>query len=590
MIQIEIPGKGFLQMPENASIGLKLNNPVFADNNFIPGDYSFPFDISGGDFNGHNAWLLAHPDIPENATGIYEIPDVKLYIDQNLYRTGTLIINKASSGKYSINFRFGFKNIRSDFGSFKIRDLIDEEIVITTETYNKQVVIDYDGQTLSTYKLIVNGTTFEAASMTALATAINNDPDLSATYFDTGDHWGITENRILISPQTGSDDPATEFTVKFEAETNSWQWHITGNPQTAFLADYEIFLDTYRSAVNPYLFFPYMAHANYFNNAGLTIGLNRLNYSNEYIFPSGTIYTGSIYQPYVSLKYIFESITNEFGIVFEGDFFTDLFFDKMLFYNAALMAYLEPYIEEKNYMFYRSSFNVRELVPDISISDLLKGLQAKWNLDIIFNKEGNKITVNYRKQIANSTTYVDYTAISSPVGELDFTQYVTGYKLITATEPNDSLDSDDSYTLGTPGDSDKIMSSIGSIKQNITSGPFLGPYVRQEAGTNFIPRIFFYVGEVTNVGITYQQANYKGLEVNFAGVTGLGETSWKEWLHLIKGRMTALFTINLEFRHINSIDWEQKVMIDGSAYLIKSIDVKIAAKGIEPAKVELYKI
>jgi hypothetical protein len=588
MIQIEIPGKGFLQLPKDASITLKLNNPIFADDNFIPGDYSFPFDISGGDKNGYNAWLLSHPDIPENASGVYEISDVNLYIYHNLYRSGTLVIDKASRSRYKINFRFGFKNIRKDFAAYKIRDLIDETITITSESYYKKVVVDYNSESLASYQIIVNDETYEETTLSALATTLNNVPGITASYSATGDDYGITAPRIRIEPETNPTDITTEFTVKHVTADGSWAWHITTNPFTDFYADYESFLDNQYAAVSPYMFWPFMMHANYFENAGLPIGANKIDASGNYVFPSGSVYTGSIYQPYVSLKHVFDKITDEFGIIFQGDFFSDSYYSKILFYNCAKMADLIPYVSEINYLFYRSSFNVRELVPDMSIEQLLKGLQMKWNLDIIFSKSGDIITVNYRKPIALSTSYINWTGIASPEDELAFSNYVSGYKLITTREPNDSLDSDDSYSVGIPDT--ELTSSIGSIKQDISDGKRTGPYIRQVAGTSFIPRFLFFVGEVTENSITYHKASYKGLEVNFGGVSGLGETSWKEWIHLIKGRVTVNFLIDLQFRHLNAIDWEKKVIIDGTAYLIKSISTRISTKSIETSKVELYKI
>lgn len=588
MIQIEIPGKGFLELPQHASINLKFNNPIFADNDFIPGDYSFPFDIPAGEKNGYNAWLLAHPDIPENAAGTYEIQNVKLYIDQNLFKEGSLIVKKASREKYSINFRFGFKNIREDFGSYKIRDLVDEDITITTETYYKKVVVDYNGDTLTTYKLIVNGDSYEATSMSLLATALNNASGITASFANTGSDYGVSGDRILIEPESNPTDIETEFTVKFENENGAWAWSITSNPFTTFYDDYKTFLDTKRALPSSYLFWPFMMHANYFDNAGLSFGLNKIDAAGNYVFPSGYVYTGSIYQPYVSLKHVIDQAATEFGIVFSGTFFDDPYYDKILFYNAALLAQLVPYVEEKNYMFYNNSFNVRELVPDITIEDLLKGLQKKWNLDIVFSQSGNNITVNYRKPVVLSTSYLDWTDIASPAGDIDFTDYISGYKLITTREPNDGLDTDDSYTVDTPDT--EITCPIGSIKADISDGQRTGPYIRQKAGTDFIPRFMFWLGEVTENSITYHKASYKGLEVNYAGASGLGETSWKEWLHMLKNRITVPFTINLEYRHLNIINWEQKIMIDGSAYLIKSIDVQINSTGIDPANVELYKV
>lgn len=583
MIQIEIPGKGFLQLPASAALSLRLNNPIFADDDFIPGDYSFPFDVDAGDSNGHNANLLSHPDVPENAAGTYEIPGVNLYIDHLLYRTGKLVVSKSTGNKASLNFSWGINNIRADFGTTKIRDLVEEEVVITTETYHKAAVIDFDGMALASYKVKVNDTVFENLTMSGLATDINADARFTAEFKSTGDDWGVTGDRILIAPATGATDITTEFTVNFEPAENVWRWHITINPENDFYFWFADFLDDQYVNPTPYLFWPYVYAAGYLP------GIHDINAVNSggYIFSGNNGYQGSVYAPFLSLKHLMDSITTEFGIIFDGDFFTSDWYDRALFWNTNKMAALQKYGREWEYLFLYNSFNVRDLVPDLTVEELLKGLQKKWNLSVVFSQDGTRISINNRKPVVLDNTFIDWTAMSSPPQEIDFGQFVTGYKLISPRQQDDFNDADDTYIIGTP--TQEINGIIGSIKSDI-GGSIVGPYPGQAAGSDFIPRLFFYIGEVTENGITYHKASHKNPEVNYGGATGLGETVWKDWLNVLKSRLTVTFTIKLDFRHINRIDWSRKVMIDGVPYLIKSIDVRIKSSGFEPAKVVMYKV
>jgi hypothetical protein len=251
MIQIYVPGKGNIQLADDTSISLKLNNPIFADDNFIPGDYSFPFYLPGGDASPDNAWILEHPDIPDNHKNRFELQDVELSLENNIFRKGTLLIDKANNTRYSANFRWGMKNIRDDFKNYKIRDLVDEQITITTETYYKKVVVSWGGGSLAEYSIVVNGTTFTNTTLALLATDINNDEDLTASFVSAGSTYGVSGDRIEIEPTADPTNPETEFTVNFETGYTPTGYSITSNPFTDFYADYEAFLDSYYDVSPP---------------------------------------------------------------------------------------------------------------------------------------------------------------------------------------------------------------------------------------------------------------------------------------------------------------------------------------------------
>ena len=586
MIGIKANGE-FLDIFPDTSITLKLANPVFADDEIIPGSFSLPFEIPGGNESGRNAEIINHPDVVSNIAGRFEITDAALYIDGLLYRTGTLFIEEASGTKYRANFRFSIKNIRSDFKEFKIRDLIDEDITITTADYNKKVVVVFGGGVASPYKLIVNGDTYEGSTLTLLAADIDANVYFTAIYTNVGSTFGVSGDRVEVEPAILPGLVSQVFNVKLETSQDVSGSEITSDPMTTFLTAYASWLDSfYGTPINDYLLIPLMRNfvTNEIDDIINEVTASGYNFGRLTDIPQ----KGKPYVPYVTLKRVFDTISTEFGITFKGTFLDDTWFPKALFYHTYVNWQDMEYIKGVDYRFYNDEFNVRDLVPDITIEELLKGLQTKFNLSVIISDTGREITLNRRSEMMLSRSFIDWTAISGPVGSIKYTGTADGYKLESAIDDNDGRDEPDTYIYG---NAEKTISSIiGSITGDQTISGFNCPHTNQEYGSDYIPRLFFYQGEGDNAGLTYQEASYKGMEVKYGGTGALGESQWKDYLRFLTSRKMTPISIYLEYRHLNVIDWEQKIMIDGTLYLIKSIDVKISSMGIEPAKVELYKV
>src|SRR5690349_17270335 len=104
MIGIQV-GTEFLDLNKETVIDLKLINPIFADDNIIPGSYSLPFTVPGGDVSPKNAALLGSPDVLSVSTA-KKILDAKLYYDGVLYKRGKIKVGKVSGDTISINFSF----------------------------------------------------------------------------------------------------------------------------------------------------------------------------------------------------------------------------------------------------------------------------------------------------------------------------------------------------------------------------------------------------------------------------------------------------------------------------------------------------
>jgi hypothetical protein len=421
-----------------------------------------------------------------------------------------------------------------------------------------------------------------------LATDINNDEDLTASFVSAGSTYGVSGDRIEIEPTADPTNPETEFTVNFETGYTPSGYSITSNPFTDFYADYEAFLDSYYNVSPPkdYIKFPVLFNFTNAHGAFNPIYINQPT-STGYALISDT-FKGSAFAPFTHLSYVFDQITDEFGINFDGEFFDDAEYPNALFYHIHPFFTDKQYIESREYRFYDNVINLRYTVPDITVETLLKALQKKYNLSIVFKEDINTIRINRRKPVMLSKNYVEWTGKSSNAKDIAYEDTTNGYELQSAVDESDERDTDDNYTYG---DGSKIIPcEIGSIKSDETILSFTGPTVKQPMDGKFIPRLIFYKGINTAGAIDYQEASHKGMEVTFDGTGALGESEWLEYLRFITNRKIVLFDINLEFRDLNEIDWEKKVRIFGDDYLIKSISTRISTKSIETSKVELYKI
>ncbi len=586
IIGIRINGQ-FLELFPDTSINLKLENPIFADNVVIPGGYSLPFSVPGGEDSDANAVIFSAPDIISSTQSRYEFTGVQLLIEFLLYKTGSLLVDTADSRKTNANFRFSLKNIRPDFKDYKIRDLVDESITITTETYYKKIVAVHGGGVASPYKLVVNDDTYEGATLQDLADAIDAVVNFSASYETAGSTFGVSGPRVEVEPAIVPELVSQEFSVKFTTEQDITGSDITSDPQTDFLTAYTAWLDAfYNTPINDYLYIPVFRN---FRTNSIDDFINQVSATGYDLGRLTDIpKKGQPYIPYVTLKRVFETMSAEFGITFKGTFFDNPKYSKALWYHTRSFWQDMEYIKGVDYRFYNSSFNVRDLVPDITVDQLLKGLQRKNNLSIIISDTGREITINYRKASITDKIYVDWTSISGPVRPVDFTETTTGYKLDGNQEKNDARDQPDTYIYGDP---EKTISSIiGSIYNDFAIDGFSMPHTGQEYDSDFIPRLFYYIGITDNAGLDYQQASADPTETHYGGAGNLGETQWKEYLRFLSSRKMTTSGIDLQYRQLNVIDFEQKKMIDGTTYLVRSIDIKLTTRKIELAKVELYKV
>jgi len=608
MIGIKINGE-FIDLFPDTRIDLTLNNPIFADDDIIPGSYTLPFDIPGGEVSPANARILGNPDVVEGRTGRLVFDDVYLFFDGLQYKKGQIIINPVSGKLYKGNFNFGLRTIADDFKNKSIRDLIDEDFELTTETYSRKV---YAISSDSPMKLKVQGTVFEGATLSDLVDQINagdDDPAVTATYHATGSTpKGASGPYIDITLTSNADDPEYNLHVD-SADTSTAErskWYIEVADISTYIDDIKATVEAYIDASPPdnKVRFPMVYNDGLYDEYKLgagqvpkqgrkwvnyapdgTLRTNDPNYGADNNKPF-QVYNYTNLQPFVPLKYVFDAIANYFDISYEGDFFDDPYYAEAIFVNSYVVDKQIPYIGSYEYLYWMPSFNLRDLVPDMSVETLFKELQKKLNLAIRYNEDTGRVRIVKRQPLMQAGFYVDLSDSAGPVDGVDDVRN-SGIRIESQVDKNDLFSAVDFYQFNLQYDL-LIPCQFSQLAADHTEGTTVFLYMRQKAFSDFLPRLAFYKGIQAPAG--YAKASYLGWNLHLGGLAGFVETDYKEYLEWLLVRKKVTMPMDIPFRILKAIDWEKKYRVDRVNYFFKTITASLTMQGVEVSKVELYSL
>lgn len=620
MIGIKI-GDEFLDTSKDTRVSLKLVNPLFNDDNLSPGSLSLPFTLPSGDDSPKNSTILGHPDIIENVEGFRKI-DGSLFFDLLPMKNGKLIVREHVDNKAVINFNFGLSTISDEFKTKKVRDIIAQTITIDSASHPKKVYLKPGTISASPYSINVNGRTYEAATLSALATAINDDvtePRATASYLSSGTTpLGIAAPFIQIGAYANPNDPLSPLHVDYEGDNGNsstgYVWYAEGMDLTAYQTAFRTFMDSYNT--DPYpseaIRFPVIFNDSFsgqgsgatnlssFYNNTLIKGSNYVNARNSFGFITNGISSSNPFtvrnmnsiQPFLRMKWVLDQIAEYFDFEWEGDWYDTEAANMLIDHAAALDAPLD-YIGKTKFVFWRRSFNLSELIEDVTVVNLLKALQSRYNLGIYVNEINGRLRVVKRESIAIETVDEDITAIVGKVNK-STDMRLSGVKFITPKDETDEYSLADEYTIGDPEIT--VESNLGAISQQFTttisgdSGSITGPYKRQNFGDKFKLRVFHYVGLFNNGTFTYAKASKDGngfLE-SWDGASGLYARRYKYWIYFAMRRRMVPVKVSFEYANLYQINWELKRRLDRKQFLIKSIDVELSNNGVSVSDVELY--
>jgi hypothetical protein len=630
MIGIKLEGQNeLLDTLPDTQISMRLENPLLGDDARIsPGSYTLPFELPGGNTSPKNSALLKNPDVIENNEA-YQPQRATLLFNNVPFRKGTLQSTDTGQDRISSNFLFGLSQVDEKIKTAKLRDIINQNISIDSNAITKKIYLKRI--TSGDYNVTINGKNYTAASITGLRTLINADFEASldtgvympfATVISTG-----TTPSGLISASYLELKPAIYYTfyddvleMEFQLSADSTDPHevlnittdepasyqVEGFDMSTYYSAFDTFFSGYISGTYPTEIFriPAYFNANAYNDQPVKQGelVNGINSSgiirnnanwgltNAQPF---TIRNFNSIQPFVRLKWLLNKIAEVFNFTIDGDFYEHPDVDNMLIDNSTSLDVVLPFIGTTPFIFWRRSFNVNELLPDLSVITFLQGIASRYNVGMYYNERTRNVTMQFREEIAKSIQYEDITSISSPIRPVK-TERITGFMVKVPKEDTDTLSFDETKTVGTPQREIQITCGrLWQVNAVIIDGVAVtGPRVSRKTGDKFGLRIFHYKGIVSGSAFNYPGADINGTIIyealnDFILQQGIYTRFHQYWLLFEKNRRLVNVEMNLPFRSIINIEWDLKKRYNRSNFLLKSIDVKLTNTGMRVSNVEL---
>jgi hypothetical protein len=620
MIGIKVYGE-FLELLPNTVVPLRLNSPIFNDENIIEGSYTLPFNLPVGESSPHNDRLLTFPGLAEGA-GNKKEHEAELYFDGVLLYTGILVVRKGTANEAIGNFKFGLSRFKTLLRKVSVPELVREEIVLDDATLVRKIFIKPSGTASSPYRIKVNNTLFSGDTLTDLVTNINAseaEPKVTATLIDTGNSpGGLTPDYIELKPAF-SNDPLSPLSINSADDTDEARghWLIDTFAFSSYSGPIATALDGYFDEEEPYptdkIRFPYLANPGLYTDdftsgSGSVSDRNKRYPSVNARNASGLIFNNpnsgtfnninyNSLAPYVRLRYVIDKMQEEFGLDMEGDVLSDSDFNALLFYTSRTLDLAQAFIGTRPFIFFKRSFNLDELVPEMACIDLLKELQKLLNFALYFNERNGRLRMKYRRDLIITRAFNDITTQVSPF--VDFEDLsLKGIRLQQQVDDSDALAKTSQalhiFDSGTEPE-ETIPTEFSGFFFNATfnvddAGTALnGPYAIQRAQTDRAARLIFYKGFTAATGFSYPSASANGVAYNLQ-LTDLNVKKYKEWLRFLKNRKLYKYLWDVDLPEILALDWEKKYRINRVDHLLKSVSVDLTMRGISRPEIEMYSI
>lgn len=621
MIGLKISGRD-AEMNPGTSISMKLVNPIFNDDNLSPGSFSMPFELPGGEVSPVNAAVFKNPDVIENSEGFVK-QDADLFFDGDLFKKGKIRVKSFSPNRLTAHFTFGLSTISDEFKTKKLRELLDEEIVIDNSVVTKKiylkpnpefVLLGGSGAT-KPFPIIVNGKTYEADTIEQLRDAINANTDepraIAILRTEGVSSGGLVAPYLELQSSASTTDPLTDLSVDIDTNLvyadsqNKLKYEVHGEMDdvnnNGYYDPFWTFLQGYFTGAYPddKLRFPAVFNALSLYNGVMMDGGSPTLIRN--LVAPGNVFSvqnrNSIH-PFVRVKWVLEQIASYFGFQFDGDFYNSADLNEMLIWNPNNLDEAKPYIGKVPFVFWKRSFNISDLVPDMTVVDFLRALQSRYNLAVFFSEKTSKVFMSIRENIVKALMYNDITSKGSNFQDGDDLS-LSGVKLAAKREEDDQAAGDDSFDIGTPEKTFPTdLSSIQSFTTRATPGGNVqAPFVIHPKASDFEFRVFYYKGLFDNGTVSYPKAHIHAVNFNDrfddtnlgTGIgTSLYEYFWKRWIAYTLRRKSVKLDIDFPLGELLDIDWELKRRFDRNNYLIKSLDFSFTPTRLTVCNAELY--
>lgn len=602
MIGIKPEGQtSYLQTKSDTSIEITLENPLLGDvERLSPGSFSIPFDLPAEDDSPDNSAILKNPDVLENNEA-YQLVKATLFYDDVPFKKGNLKTKKLASGKSSNYFTFGLNTISEDFKTAKLRDVMNEVMVVATTSMVKEVTITWldTGDYAAARSITVNGKEYSGADGTAWET-IKDDINLDGfaardtgkvmAFASTSGFYDITLKLAhWIAPAGVNDatfdvtDPLEELSVRFD-DAKKYSW--VANSFSAYYAGFQTFLNGYITstyATNK-IRFPIVFNDDLFGGEAVR-ETNVINAVDAGGVVKNDPLLGKNYnsiQPFVRLQYVLDKIATHFGFEWEGDAYTETEMQNRLIDNSQTLDVLQYFIGDNKFAFWKQSFNLADHVPDITVVDFIKRIAVRYNLAVSYNEQSGKVSMRFREPLVKAKVYDDITLLSSPINDIEDLR-ITGYQLTVALEEKDAYSTVEVYKDAIP--KEEIPIACGRIQRTasrvIDELVISGPLTKRKNGEKFGLRLFNYAGIVSGKPAATIQGSYA------EDITTIRNNFHTYWLLFSANRRQVMLNVDWELRHLLEFDWALKRRFDRKDFWVKSIKFRLTQSKVSSSEVEL---
>lgn len=591
MIGFEINGE-FLDLPQERSVELNRNSPLFQQEGFIVEDYTLPVTFPN---TPKNMRVLNWPHIVENAERQRPRWKCTLYYNGVPRLFGELRIQRPVNRRViSANFVSGISVIGEDIRERSLRDIVRGEVEIHDLSITKTVTIHLSPSLSERVAISINGTSYEGNTLSDMVDAINQDLDAIVSASFSGNQLTITNSVVgefepfyietpddtfyaLLSgpPQWMQDykQAYTDFVEEYKGTSRA------GKPlRFGTFANFDKFFDEER----PLKIYPAVNMAD--SSGFLTNSMQSVQQDRAKVINFNSM------APMITLDYVLRQIEEFYDITID---FPNLHADDVFFHNWTIDRPIDFYNDRKLILFDRA-FDLSQLVPDIQVNDLIKALQVAYNATVFFDVRTRTLHIKNRQAFVRERSYIDITDDATPPSHID-TSALPGIRFKLTKDSGDVLD----HNIDTPEDF-----IVGEGKREIIVG-FGTPAMRDHTlrgywpfGADY-PQTTVAIQQSSNENFSFRMARYMESVFNqyldsrpffWTGSEGLIENHWKDGILLENEPVYIENEWLMTREQAFNLQWGQKWRIDRSDFLLHNFNVTLRANGLAMADCKFIRV
>lgn len=631
MISLKLAA-GFLKLYPGTVVELIKNNPLLAEDGAIPGTYAITIEVPN-DEEGHNARILGAVNMVENFDILINSEqEAVLYFDGVPLEAGKVIIKPGNSEqKFNLNFVGGLRAVSRDFKDKKLTAMSWPEVNIHFQDFGTGSAAQ-----VATKALMQAATDAAILAIDAARQAghfhlhryknvgFSSDPDFTGFVNEVNStNQQPNANGIHVSKQF-------KYQASVQVSPNGGLEYVTG--QISMTVNGTAYTSTVASTS---LMEKYKELASVINAAengtGITLQavVDGLNF---YINPQGNVAQNGenghmlievinevdqaadlsgfttieadtdwletedtaetrysnryYYAPTFKVSQVFEKIEQDYGVKFTGAIFEDPDLLELAFHtNTSLMVPVtiaDSTIEGDFYAF-KSSFNAGDYMPDWTVGQWIREVAFLFSCGVVYDQYTKLIRFVYLNDVVRASGYYDAASegIRFQKGQPDTNAYsgIT-FKYAEPSFPQTSLTNLDQVVLG---------SGERTLQSNFR---VFSIYLDEEKDIKKSPVIMFDRGQSNGQFIATETCLSGTYSLQLTGYLGneLYETFHSAWFSFLMTRKTLPVTALMQLRHVNLVDFTQKVQFDRVRYLYASIKIRLTMRGLAPTQLTMHSL